>query len=301
MRKLFLALLILGSGAALFVNIKNANAHLRQQIAAANEILEERTVAVEQLRSQQAELNRQVRDLKRELGRQSHPSVDADRLALIEEGGKGTLTEEAREKLFEELGFDWHASPEHLVVSKDSLRQIDLGALENNQLSDALCGVLDIQPSERTALDSVLQQIHADHAAWVVANARREAPSGDILAKYHIPANPELGSSFSNALASAASTTLGDDRAGFFVEYVGNSMYQSRLLAGNESTLMIERYLANNQPRLRCEVKSQHSSSSHDITRHQTFPAAFRPLFPGGWKELAERDGFELPDDFNQN
>lgn len=27
-------------------------------------------------------------------------------------------------------------------------------------------------------------------------------------------------------------------------------------------------------------------------------PSAFRAVFPGGWRELAEREGFTLPDDF---
>lgn len=37
---------------------------------------------------------------------------------------------------------------------------------------------------------------------------------------------------------------------------------------------------------------------STDVNPWQPFPEAFRPLFPGGWKELAEREGFELPKSF---
>jgi hypothetical protein len=32
----------------------------------------------------------------------------------------------------------------------------------------------------------------------------------------------------------------------------------------------------------------------------QQFPEVFRSLFPGGWTDLAQREGFELPKEFNK-
>ena len=36
------------------------------------------------------------------------------------------------------------------------------------------------------------------------------------------------------------------------------------------------------------------------ITPHQPFPEAFLPIFPGGWTQVAELEGFELAQEFHQ-
>jgi len=36
------------------------------------------------------------------------------------------------------------------------------------------------------------------------------------------------------------------------------------------------------------------------VSPWKPFPESFRAVFPGGWKELAQREGFELPKEFDQ-
>jgi hypothetical protein len=40
-----------------------------------------------------------------------------------------------------------------------------------------------------------------------------------------------------------------------------------------------------------------HSSSSGDVAPGN-FPDLFRSFFPGGWRDLAQREGFALPKEF---
>ena len=37
------------------------------------------------------------------------------------------------------------------------------------------------------------------------------------------------------------------------------------------------------------------------ISPWQPFPEAFRAIFPGGWRDVAEREGFKLPQAFEKN
>jgi hypothetical protein len=48
------------------------------------------------------------------------------------------------------------------------------------------------------------------------------------------------------------------------------------------------------------EIVRYHSTLSTYVSPHQPFPETFRPLFPGGWVDLAQREGFELPAEFHQ-
>jgi len=41
------------------------------------------------------------------------------------------------------------------------------------------------------------------------------------------------------------------------------------------------------------------SSSTQGLTPYQ-FPEVLRPLFPKGWADLAEREGFKLPKEFQK-
>jgi hypothetical protein len=39
---------------------------------------------------------------------------------------------------------------------------------------------------------------------------------------------------------------------------------------------------------------------STDVSPYQPFAEAFLPLFPNGWPDLAQREGFELPKGFRK-
>ena len=52
---------------------------------------------------------------------------------------------------------------------------------------------------------------------------------------------------------------------------------------------------------LQMELRQARSMMTCGLSPWQPLPKAFAPLFPGGWEELAQREGFELPEEFQKN
>ena len=47
-------------------------------------------------------------------------------------------------------------------------------------------------------------------------------------------------------------------------------------------------------------LQRANSQMQTSVTPWQPFPQEFRTAFPGGWQELAQREGFELPKEFKK-
>jgi hypothetical protein len=67
------------------------------------------------------------------------------------------------------------------------------------------------------------------------------------------------------------------------------------------TTLTVERYQSGGQWGMNFNLKQAGNSMTTSVTPWQPFPEAFRAVFPGGWEELAAREGFELPADFKKH
>lgn len=179
-----------------------------------------------------------------------------------------------------------------------------MNAVKGGALTDAACGVLAITPDERERLNNALAGLREEFAAWAGASLRREATNGDTLARFTIPANVELAASLSNKLASAVMTTLGQERADLLQRY-SRDWYQIEVggLASLASTLTISRRAeGGGAPRFHYDFsvkdetgQTRRGQSGLIMPNSRYFPAPFKSIFPGGWRELAEREGFELP------
>ena len=74
------------------------------------------------------------------------------------------------------------------------------------------------------------------------------------------------------------------------------------MLGSEPTTLTVHlSQIVNNERRYNYTLKSRHSTMTTSISPWQPFPEAFKPLFPGGWKDLATAEGFELPQEFKQH
>jgi hypothetical protein len=153
--------------------------------------------------------------------------------------------------------------------------------------------------------------LRTEHTAWVIANAQREEPSGDVLARYSLPKDAEFSQSRSNAFASGLLATLGLERGELMQEHYALSWMQDAGMRGgliglkadrdDSTTLTVNRYPAGTDGQLIFTIKQAGNNMTAGVTPWQPFPQAFKPLFPNGWPDLAAREGFELPKEFYQN
>ncbi len=58
------------------------------------------------------------------------------------------------------------------------------------------------------------------------------------------------------------------------------------------TTLMVERYKSGDEWQMNFTLKQAGNSMTTSVNPYQSFPEAFRPIFPGGWPDLAAREGF---------
>lgn len=298
MNRLILALSILAAGAALVCGLRNSASQLQSEAAALRGPWLAQTQHLAQLETQRYELTLRVRDLKQSLSHHARGTPESE--LLMGTNGSAHLPPDVRERLLAELGLGWNASGNYLVVSKDTLRQVGLQAVRDNRLRDTVCSVLAITPPERAEIEGTMNQLAAEFYAWAQSHAQRTEPSGDVLARYTLPSDLEFSQNLSNAFAASVLTGLGAERGGLMLDYAQGWMEGLGMRGTGPSMLTIKRPPAGQEElpfELRMPNNSRHGAA---VSPHQPFPEAFLPIFPGGWAQVADVEGFELPKAFHQ-
>jgi hypothetical protein len=179
-----------------------------------------------------------------------------------------------------------------------------MNALKGSNLTEAACGALAITPEERRNLNDAFAGTREEFAAWAKTSLQREGPNGDNLVRFTIPPNPELATTLSNKVSATVVGTLGQERAQLLQRFA-NDWYRTEVggLASMTNTLTVS--LQSNgelTPRLHYDFsvkggpgQGSRGESGQIIPGQRYFPNAFKSVFPGGWRELAEREGFDLP------
>ena len=120
------------------------------------------------------------------------------------------------------------------------------------------------------------------------------------LAKYTLPFDPQFSQSLSNEFAGGVIAALGAERGELMLDYASSWMLDLGIRGRAATILTIKRPSAG-QERLPFELRTPDGGTMYtDVSPYQPFPEAFRPVFPGGWSDLAKRDGFELPKEFQR-
>jgi len=171
------------------------------------------------------------------------------------------------------------------------------------KLTDVAAAVLAMTPEERSQVETAIERVKMDFRDWVLANVERIEPGDDVVAQYALPTNPVIGQTISNALVSAVSQALGQERAGLVLpslqvwmrDIVG--LYDS---ASAAVAFTIKRSITGDETQLKARVTTMRNdrsaTDSYTIRdRSFAFPRAFRSIFPNAWADVAEREGFELP------
>lgn len=303
MKKLWLVLVIFAAGTSVFCAIKNATVQLRQHTATDLQNWQAQTQRVAQMRIERENLENYVQSSADELKTvqriaMSRPAKDK----FFPKIGQG-LSAAEREKLLSELGFDWNSTGDYLIVSKQTLERVGLDGMKGSKLSDVASDVLAITPGEQAAIDGMTAQLTADYKTWAESHIRRNEPSGDVVASYSLPADAEFSQTLSNAFVGGVMETLGNERGKLLLDYSRSwmiSLGMDYFGTPPQSASMIVKHYPNRDDRLSVEIKQAGNTMQTDVSPWQPFPEAFLPLFPGGWADLAKREGFELPKSFQK-
>jgi len=298
MKRILIAIVILGSGTTLFCAWRGATLELQQQTARERETWLSQTQLLGQAKIQLTSLEQRVHDLAETLRFQPHPA-QATTEPLIGLLTSTNLSPAQRERLLAELGFDWNSSKDYLMVNKKTLGAVSLRGIRKGKLSDAACEVLAITPEERAGIEASMNGMAEDYKNWAEAHVQRTEPHGDIIAQYTLPGDAEFSQTLSNNFATAVASTLGAERGKLLLQYSQDWMQEAGL-QGGDCSLTIKRHESAGEGRLAYELKYSGSSVSGDLSPHQPVLEAFLPLFPAGWTDLAKREGFELPKEFQK-
>lgn len=301
MKRILLAVLILTAGTSVFCALQSSTRQFRQQSATGREAWIAETQSVAQARIELSTRTERLRELKESLSAQPRIEIASDLTAMLATNRLGPLPPELRERLLEELGFNWNATGDFLVVSKETLRSVGMEAFHGDEMTEVAASVLALTDQERAAVEAASQRAVAERQNWLLDHAQRLEPKGDVVANYVIPADPAFSQTASNSFAGVVLAALGAERAGLLLDYARSWMGRVGMLGEHSRELQVRGEGSGGEPRYTWSLHySGRISSSQGLAPYH-FPEAFRPLFPNGWPEMAAREGFELPKEFHQN
>jgi len=298
MKKLLLVISILGGGAVSFAAL-HRTANRAQAMGQAYETeLGAHTNRMTELEQTNALLRAEIVNYQAQWRRATagpsgspEPSVGTEDLGF--EADAATRTEWRQH-----YDIGWDSSADYVLVSKRVLKGLPLQPFDfNGRLTGTVREVLAVSAEEQAQLNTTRQWVRAE----VLASVERTEPVGDIVAQYSFRADAALEQSISNHFSASLTSALGPQRAELFLDQAWRDL-RGKLPATREDivTLTIRRSGSVEEPTLSCELKQGGTSHSAPV-HYGHYPSPwFGLLFPGGWRELAQREGFELPRDFQK-
>jgi hypothetical protein len=323
MNKILLILTFLATGTGAFHVARQHASQLQQKVQAANVSWQIHTQQLAVAQGEQTELTERFRELKETLA-QSQPVPENALWAVIQTNRADRLSPELRQRVLAELGFDWRISSDFVVVSKQTVRDIQLLAFrvtnkdyQDATLTDIAIAVLAITPEERGQVQAALERVKTDFKDWALAHVERHEPTDKVLVHYTLPRDPAIFRSISNNFTSAVSDALGGERAELILPTAPDwakpkfrapqygtfdLMIRKRSDAGKEGQWMAD-FPGGRYSPVRWAKPTGSDSEDRPLPinlvdengKSVPFPGTFRPIFPNGWADVAKREGFELP------
>ena len=151
--------------------------------------------------------------------------------------------------------------------------------------------VLALTPQERSQVEVAIERVKTNYKDWVIAHTERGEPGNNVLAQYSVQGFPATNiSTTTNNVFTELSGAIGKERAELIVPYVGHWIWGFKMW-DKPTTMIIKRFSEGNKQVL----KFGQGDGGSWVPMWNPFPTILRPLFPNGWADVAEREGFELP------
>jgi hypothetical protein len=302
MNKLLLAFCLLAAGAGAFHSARQYSTQLQQREQMANESWQTHTQQLALAQSEQAALTERIRELKQTPAQSQAASGSALWVALRTHRAD-RLPPELRQQTLAELGFDWRTSPDFVVVSKQAVCDLQMLAVRNGQLTVAASAVLALTPEERARVAETLERVKTDLRDWAVAHVERNEPTDEVLAYYTLPQDPKMSPTIIGAFATRLAEAVGRERAELIIPTAREWMKAIGVFDRDAKPAMmsIRRVLVGNEQRLNTETSYDDRPATETVSQplynHDriAYPRNFHFIFPNGWADVAQREGFELP------
>ena len=306
MNKIVMALAILGAGTAGSLTARHSTIRLQREAIATREAWIVQTQVLSDAQSEQARLAEHNRVLKQSL-RQAEAAGNQNGLwSVLETNRIGHLAPDLREHLLEELGFNWNSSEDFIVVSKETVRLMRYNQWQG-RLIDSVAALLALTPQERSQLKTAMERVQADLKDWAISHTERSEPRDDVLAQYTLKSAPPM--SLTNNFTEVFSA-IGKERTELMMIGSWQDQYQGSLpawmkdagMSDKPMTMILKRFTDGDKQVLKAQVFTSSGTRPqegdvapwNEISK-LNFPSAFRPLFPNGWADVAEREGFAIP------
>ena len=301
MKRLIIATVVFAFAASLFSGLRNATGRAIQTTNTRRGQWRAQTQRIERMRVEREDLRVQMRNARRQAAADAASIATDDLAGEFATNRLKNMAPGQSERLLAELGFNWNSPGDYVFVSKKSLPEISTSAIgDDAKLTEAVCVALAITPGERAAIEAEAQRIQSGYTSWLKTHVKREEPSGDVLAKYVLTPDPQFSEACSNAFTTVVSSTLGAERSELFYQYVWNWMGSVGLFNAAPAYTSTSMTIRRSGKYLMMDLQQARSSMTCGLTPYQPLPEAFRTLFPGGWKDLAKREGFELPENLRE-
>lgn len=323
MKRASLAILILITGTTVFCALRHTTISARQNLATQTSAWQLQTQQLAQLRLERQQVFERRSDAKQQLAVQAPlPALTQLAEKILAGATLTNLSAAESEQLLAELGFNWNATRDYLIVSKKSLAGISFDGMKGMKLTDVARAVLAITPAEQAAIETMTGQLNDARTAWVKEHVQRTEPSGDVLAQYSLPVDAAFSQTQLATFTNAIFSSLGEERAQWLQSHSYGWMMDVGLRNGQDFSKVPEELRATmptaeyeTQPtiltidrpsnsggewQMYYNLKQAGNSMVTTVSPWQPFPEAFKPLFPNGWADLAKAEGFELPKEFQK-
>jgi hypothetical protein len=297
MNKFLLALLIAAAGTLLSARLNLLARQNRASAARAGSECRQVVAQAKALTASVAELRAQL-DVKRArldealAARANQPAPPAAPPSAPSADTRAGTPAQLRRR----YGIAWDNSPDYVLVSKEALDRMYLqGISEKGVFTPTACAILGLTPTERETIEAALKSAEAEHAEWAKTAVQRFEPAGDILADYRLPANTNLAARLESEGKALVKETIGPERAKLIEGYAGAWLLGHGNLGATPIRLTVRRHRPGEKTGLWFMYEALPGNSSCGEIVKGSFPELFRGAFPGGWGELAQREGFTLP------
>lgn len=307
MKKILLALIIVATAGAWFSALSIAKVRARQQLRREEGTCSTLTQQLAAVQTTREALTAEVNRLQVEAGRSGSAVAVAPALAdfLLSKNGR-MASPDIQDKILAEVKRGGGLSADYALVSKAALRAAAVRPLKSfpdvTRLTDTVRGVLAITPEEQQSVELAFARAFEGLAAWAKANVQREGPSENTLVRYTIPADPAFEKASTEALFSDISAIVGEERGELMRSYFEYfRIYEDGAIGSRTNILEIDRVTGQSTLGYRAGWKwdkSEAMNTDPEPIKPNKFPVAFSFVFPGGWPEVAQREGLELPEAF---
>ena len=311
MKQFLIALTLFSTAAVCLVGLSSLANHSEQALQANQADWLTRTQQLAEIRAEKELIEAEISGRKKmQLGGHAASGIDLELSEFLLTKDLKSASPEMQNRLLASFGPGEKSSGSYVLVSKSALQDSNLKPLkifpDSEKLTDQVRGVLAITPEEQQAVESSFAGAFEAIGKFARENVEREGRTNEMLVQFTIPADSAFREKMTSDLFSSISSAIGIERGELLRKYFEHyGLYEDGAVGDRTNILSVHRITAAPGFGLRSGWKwadgSEAVNTDPEPIRLDHFPPAFRFIFPGGWEELAEHEGIELPKEFKQN